>query len=247
MIKVEHRDNVAIVTLDRANRRNALGSAMIEELDHQLSALDRDPSVGAIVLTGAQPSFCAGSDLKELGTMNLNEMAVHEAVTAAVARKITFLDTPVIAAVEGHAFGGGFILACSCDLIVTSAVARWNLAEVPNGWLPPWGLQALVSRVGPVVAKRLTFGHELLSGEDVFRVGLADYLVGEGKALEEGIRHATLIAAMPQPAVASTKQFFAPMVAGASEALDVSANRVFTENCKHDRAKATLARFGAKA
>ncbi len=247
MIKVEHNDNVAIVTLDRANRRNALGSAMIEELDRQFADLDRDESVGAIVLTGAQPSFCAGSDLKELGTMDLGEMAAHEAVTAAVARKITFLDTPVLAAVEGHAFGGGFILACSCDLIVTSATARWSLAEVPNGWLPPWGLQALVSRVGPVAAKRLTFGHEVLNGDDIFRLGLADYVVDEGKALDEAMRHATLIAGMPQPAVASTKRFYAPMVAGASEALDSSANSVFIENCKHDRAKATLARFGAKA
>ncbi len=247
MIKVEHKDNVAIVTLDRANRRNALGSAMIEELENRFAELDRDASVGAIVLTGAQPSFCAGSDLKELGTMNLAEMAEHEAITAALARKINYLDTPVIAAVEGHAYGGGFILACSCDLIVTSAAARWNLAEVPNGWLPPWGLQALVSRVGPVAAKRLTFGHELLSGNDVYRIGLADYMVDEGKSLEEATRIAGLIADMPQPAVASTKQFFAPFVAGTSEALDASANRIFIDNCKHDRAKATLARFGAKA
>jgi enoyl-CoA hydratase/carnithine racemase len=247
MIKVEHKDNVAIITLDRANRRNALGSAMVEDLERRFAELDRETSVGAIVLTGAQPSFCAGSDLKELGTMNLAEMAEHEAITAAIARKITFLNTPVIAAVEGHAFGGGFILACSCDLIVTSAAARWNLAEVPNGWLPPWGLQALVSRVGPVVAKRLTFGHELLSGADVFRLGLADYVIDEGQSLEEATRIASLIAGMPQPAVASTKQFFAPLVAGPSEALDASANRVFIDNCKHERAMATLARFGAKA
>ena len=247
MIKVERKDNVAIVTLDRANRRNALGSAMVEELEHWFAELDRDASVGAIVLTGAQPSFCAGSDLKELGTMNPAEMAEHEAVTAAVARKINFIDTPVVAAVEGNAIGGGFILACSCDLIVTSAAARWNLAEVPNGWLPPWGLQALLSRVGPVVAKRLTFGYELLSGNDVFRLGLADYLVDEGKSLDEATRIASLIADMPQPAVTSTKQFFAPFVAGTSEALDVSANRIFIENCRHDRAQSTLARFGGKA
>src|SRR5690606_5369229 len=97
------------------------------------------------------------------------------------------------------------------------------------------------------VAKRLTFGHELLSGADVFRLGLADYLIDEGQALQEAMRIANLIANMPQPAVASTKQFFAPVVAGTSEALDASANRAFVDNCKHDRAKATLARFGAKA
>jgi len=81
----------------------------------------------------------------------------------------------------------------------------------------------------------------------VFRLGLADYVIDEGQSLEEATRIAGLIAGMPQPAVASTKQFFAPLVAGPSEALDASANRVFIDNCKHERAMATLARFGAKA
>lgn len=246
MIKLDKNDRVATITLNRPERRNALGSAMIEELDRLLAELDADAGVGAIVLTGAAPSFCAGSDLKELGRMNLPEMAHHEAVTAAVARRIALMDTPVLAAVEGYAFGGGFILACSCDLVVTGDQARWNLAEVPNGWLPPWGLQALVARVGAVAARRLTWGFETLSGEDAQRLGVADFLAPAGEALAQATALATRLAELPAPAVASTKQFFAPLIAGNAETLDAAASRVFVDNCQHDVAKATLAKFGAK-
>ncbi|WP_449287785.1 enoyl-CoA hydratase/isomerase family protein [Marinobacter salarius] len=246
MIKLEKKDRVATVTLDRTERRNALNTVMVQELDRALAELDRDEAIGAVVLTGAAPSFCAGSDLKELGKMNLVEMAEHEAETASVARHIGLLDTPVIAAVEGAAFGGGFILACCCDLVVTSAEARWNLAEVPNGWLPPWGLQALVSRVGAVTARRLTWGHEVLSGEDAQRLGVADYLAANNDAVTQAQELAARIAALPAPAVASTKQFFSPLINGAAEVTDALANRVFIDNCKHDTAKATLSKFGVK-
>jgi enoyl-CoA hydratase/carnithine racemase len=246
MIKLDKNDRVATITLDRAERRNALNTVMVEELDRTLSDLDRDRAIGAVVLTGAVPSFCAGSDLKELGKMNLEEMAHHEAVTAAVARRIGLLSTPVVAAVEGAAFGGGFILACSCDLVVTAAEARWNLAEVPNGWLPPWGLQALVARVGAVTARRLTWGHEVLSGEDAQRLGVADYLAANGEAVAQAQELAARIASLPAPAVASTKQFFSQLINGKAEVTDAMANRVFIDNCQHDTAKATLSKFGVK-
>ncbi|MEO9751000.1 MULTISPECIES: enoyl-CoA hydratase/isomerase family protein [Marinobacter] len=246
MIKLERNDRVATVTLDRAERRNALNTVMVEELDRTLAELDRDETIGAVVLTGAAPSFCAGSDLKELGKMNLVEMAEHEAGTAGVARRIGLRGTPVIAAVEGAAFGGGFILASCCDLVVTGADARWNLAEVPNGWLPPWGLQALVSRVGAVTARRLTWGHEVLSGEDAQRLGVADYVAASDGALAHAQELAARIAALPVPAVASTKQFFSQLINGEAEVTDAMANRVFINNCQHDAAKATLSKFGVK-
>ena len=247
MIKVEREGRVALVTLDRAERRNALSSEMIEKLSAALAGLNADTGVGAIVLSGAPPSFCAGSDLKELGRMDLAGMAHHEAVTAAVARSIALMDKPVIAAVEGYAYGGGFILACSCDLVVSSVAAKWNLAEVPNGWLPPWGLQAVLARVGPVNARRLTWGHEILDGELALRVGVADYLAPEGEALARARGIAERLAELPPPAVTSTKRFFAPLAAGGAEVADAEANRIFIENCQHEVAKATLARFGAKA
>lgn len=247
LIEHERTGRVATVTLNRPRRRNALGTEMIQGLDYILTELDYDSGVGAIVLTGAAPSFCAGSDMKELGTLDVVGMARHEAVSAAVARRIALMDTPVIAAVEGFAFGGGFILAACCDLVVTAENATWNLAEVPNGWLPPWGLKALVARTGAVTARRLTWGHERLDGASAYRLGVADYCAPEDQALSRAMELANGIAALPTHAVASTKQFFQQLIAGEAEVYDSTASRIFIDNCAYDEARATLAKFGGKA
>lgn len=247
MIAVTEDGGVAVVTLDRPARRNALSAEMIEALDAALRRLDRDETVGAIVLTGAAPSFCAGSDLKELGRLDIDGMRDNEARTATVARSIAFLGTPVIAAVEGHALGGGFILAVSCDLVVAAADSRWSLPEVPNGWLPPWGLKALVSRVGPVTARRLVFGHETLDGTAAVRLGVADYEAPGGGALDAATALARRLAALSAPAVRSTKEAFRAAVAGDAEHWDAMASDAFGRDCRHGAAAATLARFAAKA
>ena len=246
MIKTDRAGRVAIVTLDRAERRNALSSPMVRELDRSLAALDGDSEVGAIVLTGADPSFCAGSDLKELGRLDLAGMVANEAETAAMARRIALLGTPVIAAVEGHALGGGFILAVSCDLVVAAETSRWSLPEVPNGWLPPWGLKALLSRVGPSMARRLVWGFEAMDGSEAVRLGIADFAAPHGGALTRAEEIATRLASLPPPAVRSTKHAFRFAVAGDAEAWDAAASDAFAENCRHDAAAATLARFAAK-
>ena len=170
----------------------------------------------AIVLTGSAPGFCAGSDLKELGTMDLGGMCHHEAVTATLARAIALLTKPVIAAVEGFALGGGFALATSCDLIVTTPSCRWHMPEVTIGWIPPWGLESLVARCGPVRARRL-MGIGADRRQRSVRLGVADYVVPEGAALREAAALAGRLAGLPGPAVAATKQYFAQAIAGMGE------------------------------
>ena len=106
MLLTKHDDDkVVVLTIDRPHRRNALGTELVQSLRAALNELDADPQVHAIVLTGSAPGFCAGSDLKELGTMNLTEMREHEAVTAAVARSISMLSKPVVCSVSGFCFG----------------------------------------------------------------------------------------------------------------------------------------------
>lgn len=247
MITLEINDRVAILTLNRASRRNALCSAMIVELGEIVHGLDDNADVGAVVLTGAAPSFCAGSDLKELGGMNVPQMVAHEAATAALARQLGLIGVPVIAAVEGHALGGGFILAASCDLVVSAEDAKWSLPEVPNGWIPPWGLKALAVRVGPVAARRLTWGFEVLDGPKAVSLGVADFSVAPGEALAHARELASQVAALPAPAVRSTKHFFQTSIIGDAEIWDAAAGRAFAADCEHEAARATLARFAAKA
>ena len=243
MVRSELTGSVAILTLDRAARRNALGTESMRALSAALRTADADEAVRAIVLTGAPPAFCAGSDLKELGGLSIPAMCAHEAETAAIARSIGFLTKPVIAAVEGYALGGGFILAVSCDVVVSAENVRWHLAEVTNGWLPVWGLQALAARVGPVRARLLTWGAEPIDGPEALRLGVADYTAAPGGALDRAMAVAQALAKLPPEAVASAKRFFEPFVMADAERLDSVASRMFARDCESAPAQATLSRF----
>ena len=246
-LATERIGEVAVLTIDRPQRRNAIGVALVDRLAEEFSRLDGDPGVHAIVLTGTAPGFCAGSDLKELAATDLSGMRQQEAHTATMARSIALLSKPVVAAVDGFALGGGFVLAISCDVVVTGPAARWHLPEVTIGWIPPWGLQALIARVGPVAARRLTWGAEAFDGVEAHRLGIADYVSRTGEAVRDAaIARARQLAALPQAAVSSTKQFFALSASGSGEACDAWASRLFMADCGQVAAKATLRRFGVR-
>jgi len=246
MLKRRQQGQVAILTIDRSNRRNALGTELMQAFDDAFAELEHDDGVATIVVSATAPGFCAGSDLKELATMNIAQMCHHEAETARIVRAIGFLEKPVVAAVGGFALGGGVGLAVGCDLIVTHPECRWHMPEVPNGWLPPWALASLSARVGPVTARRLVWASEPITGEEAYALKLADYLVPQPVVEREAIAVAERLAALPRVAVASTKRFFAPLINGSAEASDMLANRIFAENCRDDASKATLRKFGMK-
>lgn len=247
MIKLELQGPVAVVTIDRPQRRNALGSELMTQLGSALASAERDNNVRSIVLTGTSPAFCAGSDLKELAGLSIAEMCHHESVTAAFARAIGYRAKPVIAAVEGYALGGGFILAASCDIVVSASNARWHLPEAPNGWLPPWGLMALIARVGPVRARRLTWGAKPIDAVEAERIGLVDDLAEPGTALAHAIQVARDLAAVPPEAIASTKRFFEPFIMADAERLDEVASREFALNCESPSSRKTFERFTVKS
>lgn len=246
MLASRCEDRIVVLTIDRPARRNAISGELVASLRDAFVRCDRDPEVSVIVLTGAQPGFCAGSDLKELATLDLAGMCQHEAETASLARLIGLIEKPVVAAVDGFALGGGFVLAIACDVVVTARAARWHLPEVSIGWIPPWGLETLAARVGPVTARRLAWGAESIDGAEAHRLGVADVLA-DGSTLTEAMAVAQRLTKLPQPAVAATKSYFAQSIAAAGEVRDMLANRMFAENCRHEVAQATLTKFGVKA
>jgi enoyl-CoA hydratase/carnithine racemase len=247
MLDISRHGDVCLLTIDRANRRNAIGHDLVCKLTEDLLNLDNDPNVHAIVIAGKAPGFCAGSDLKELSSVDLAGMCRHEAETARLCRSFAFLQKPIIAAVDGFALGGGFVLAISCDIVVSSTDAKWGLPEVSIGWIPPWGLQALVARVGPSQARRLTWGEETFDGREAHRIGIADFLAPEGgSAIPAALQRAQKLALLPPPAVAATKRFFAPIASGQAEPMDALANVLFAENCGHPVAAQTLRKYGVK-
>lgn len=245
MLTTETIAGIRRITINRPDRRNALGTELMSMLRKELEAADRD-GTSAIVLTGAAPCFCAGSDLKELGSLDVPGMAAHEAETAAVARYIGMIDCPVIAAVEGYALGGGFILAASCDLVVTAETARWRLPEVANGWLPPWGLTALERRTGPVVARRLIWGIDDVDGSAALALGIADYCVADGASLDHATQLAGKLSELPRSAVRSTKRYLRSAVMSGAELDDERAGHAFQNDCRDEAAMRTLSRFAKK-
>lgn len=245
-IRRSTEDAVAVLTIDRPNRRNALSEDTVLSLKQHLRDIEADASVRATVITGSPPGFCAGSDLKELSAMDLAGMCAHEADTGSFCRSISQLRKPVIAAVEGFALGGGFVFAVACDVIVSGASCRWHLPEVQIGWIPPWGLEMVVARVGPVAARRLAWGAEPMDGTEAHRIGLADYLADDGQALNRALELAQRLAALPDVAVASVKSYFAPHAGRDGETGDVIANRMFADNCRHPVALSTLKKFGVR-
>ncbi len=245
-IQIDRQGAVSIITINKPARRNALGEESVAGLGAALDGLVRDGECRAVVLTGAPPAFCSGSDLKELGRMSVPEMCVHEAETAEVARRIGMLPLPVVAAVEGYALGGGMILALSCDVVVSARSTRWDLPEVRNGWLPPWGLQALTARVGPVNARLLTWGITTVDGAEALRLGVADVMAEDGAALSLAIDLADRLAGLPMSAVQSTKRYFEPFITADAERQDAEASRVFAQNAMDPASQATLSKFAGK-
>jgi enoyl-CoA hydratase/carnithine racemase len=246
LLRIEDFGEIRVLTINRPERRNALGTKLMSDIADALHTAEHAPEVGAVILTGAPPAFCAGSDLKELAPLSVQGMCEHEAETAKIARRIALLSKPVVAAVEGYALGGGFILAVSCDVVVTASDVRWQMPEVRNGWLPPWGLQALLARVGPVRARQITWGAEAIDGTEAYRLGIADLLTDPGGALPRAKMLAGVLAALPRESVASTKRFFEPFVHEDGERLDAVASRNFAADCGGAAARAALSRFAVK-
>ena len=234
---------VAVLCLNRPAVRNALSAALVHRLLTLLLQLDDDPGVRAVVLTGSAPGFCAGSDLTELAGLAGSEMVRHEVRAGYLARTLQRLSTPVVAAVEGFALGGGFLLATSCDVVVSASQARWQLPEVGLGWVPPWGLHSLLSRVGPAATRRLAWGEQALSGRQAHRIGVVDEVSEPGDALRQATEVARRLAALPPNAVASTKRALADASAGAAENLDARTSWMFGLDCCSSTAQLSFARF----
>lgn len=238
-VDIQRRDAVAIITLDRPERRNALGSDLLSGLVSAFRQLDADPAVRAIVLTGAGKGFCAGADLKEFSGDDRAAVSRLNLEMGAFMRSIPLMPRPVVAAVDGFALGGGLMLAISCDLIVTGPQVRWGLPEAALGWLPGFGLATLVDRVGLATARRIAFGAESFDGAQAVAIGLADVLSDPAGPLDQAVARAESLARVPARAIRSVKHYFSLMARNA-ETMDAFANRVYEQDAEGPAALETM-------
>jgi enoyl-CoA hydratase/carnithine racemase len=183
-----HGDHVLQVTLNRPQFGNAINTRMGQELLALWQGLTEDPgAVRCVLLTGAgEKIFCAGGDLKERHGMTREQWTRQHEIFERVAVALTDLPLPVIAAVNGHAYGGGLELALACDFIHASASARFALPEVALGIIPGMGgTQNLPRAIGDRRAKELLLTGQPFSAQEALQWGLLNRLA-EGPALMEG-------------------------------------------------------------
>jgi enoyl-CoA hydratase len=189
------RDRVAVVTLSRAGVRNALDRSLLRDLTtlfrHDLA---NDDAVDVALLTGADPAFCAGLDLKELSADPHALMSLAADRTTNPFLAVREFPKPVIGAVNGAAFTGGLELALSCDFLLASERARFADTHARVGWLSVQGLSAmLAATVGPQVARLLSFSAEPIDAATALRVGLVVDVVPHDELLDRALDLASVI------------------------------------------------------
>lgn len=244
MLRCAVQDRILTVLLDRGAQRNAMSVELVAELTGIVEDFAENDAARVLVLAGAGNGFCAGSDLGGLARMDDAERSHFEAESGRLARALSEVDKPVVAAVHGFAIGGGLTLAIAADIVVTEAAARWSLPEVPIGLFPAWGLGPLVRRAGLVTARRLAWGVDQLDGNEAHRLGIADIVV-EDAALDAAMAVARRLAELPVQQARSVKHFFA--TGDADGVSDRDANAAFMAACDTPEAQASFARYAAKA
>lgn len=181
-LRTETTDEVATITIDRPEKRNALNGQVRRELMAALDQLESESAVRVVVITGAgEKAFVAGADIGEFADRTpMEQRAAMEG--RRVFEAIAAFPRPVIASVNGYALGGGCELALACDLRIAARSARFGQPEVNLGILPGGGgTQRLPRLVGLGRAMRLILTGELIGAEEAERIGLVDEVVDDGE------------------------------------------------------------------
>ena len=192
---LERRGATAVITLSNPEKRNAFYPEMRLRMTRYLKELGGEASVRCIIITGADGHFCAGADLSRVAQrpapMTTLETRENMKVVLELLRAIAAGAKPVIAAVEGDAFGAGFSIAAACDLIVATPTSRFGAAFSKMSLAPDMGLlYSLPRRVGHVRASRLMMLSTPVTGEEGVRIGLVDELAEPGGALNAALEFA---------------------------------------------------------
>ncbi len=206
-VRVERGDGgVAVLTIDRQEKLNALDPQVTEEIGQALLELEAE-GPRAIIVTGAgERSFVAGADISAMSTMGPMEAKRFSEIGHAAMALLDRSPVPTIAAVNGFALGGGCEVALACDVRIAAANALFGFPEVSLGILPGMGgTQRLPRLVGPALAKELIFTGRRIGAEEAREIGLVNRVVPEGEALNAAREIAAEIAANGPLAVRHAK------------------------------------------
>ncbi|WP_374272925.1 enoyl-CoA hydratase-related protein [Paenirhodobacter enshiensis] len=205
-ILTETHGPVGLVTLNRPEALNALNRQMTAELSQAVAAFDADPAIAALVITGSERAFAAGADIREIKDKTFAQVWDEEFVTATW-EGIARVRKPVIAAVSGHAIGGGCEIALMCDIVIASETARFALPEATIGIIPgAGGTQRLTRIVGKAVAMDMILTGRSLSAAEALALGVVSRVVPAGSQVETALEIATRLAAQSRPILRIAKE-----------------------------------------
>ena len=212
LYEVDGATSVATITLNRPERRNALTFEVYDELRHAFRALDREPGVRAVVLTGAGTAFCTGGDVRDiigpLLDMDARELLEFTQMTCDLIAAMRECGKPIVGALNGTVAGAGAVIATACDVRVAAESARiaylftrvgLSGADMGIAWLLP-------RIIGLGRATELLMTGEFIDAREAFRLGLYHRVVPDGEALAAGTKWAARLAAGPAAALSVTKR-----------------------------------------
>jgi enoyl-CoA hydratase len=203
-LKLQQDGQIATITLDRSEKRNALNRALRAEIAKAFGQIADDDSVSVVVLTGSGPVFCAGFDLSEFDqsgdvvahfTEDDNPLVFHQALGS--------FDKPIVGAINGPALAGGFDVACQCDIRIASETAVFGHPELKFG--APTMFTQLSYIVGGGVARDLALSGRKIDAAEALRIGLVSRVVPEADVLRASLEYAAMIAEAPLAALRVVK------------------------------------------
>ena len=208
LVRVERDGAHAVVVIDHP-KANAISAAVIAALDDALDALEVDPAVRAVVITGAgERFFAAGADISEFPAAAAAGRPAAGGME--LTRRLAQMSTPSIAAVNGVAFGGGCEIALACDIRIAAETARFGQPEIKLGIIPGWGgTQRLPRLIGVARATRLLLTGEPIDARTALDWGLVSEVVADASLRERAEAFAEEVAALPPLAISATKRALA--------------------------------------
>ncbi len=205
VVLVERRGAVAVVTLNRPEARNALDAELSTAFPAEIARVDSDPEVRAIVLTGRDPAFCAGFDLRDVGGGRKKGANEHPGYWGPLPRT----RVPVIGAINGAAVTGGFEIALACDFLIASERARFADTHTKVGMVPGWGLTIRLPRlIGEARARRMSYTAEFVDAGTALAWGLVTEVVPHERLLDRTVEIAQTIAANHAGAVEAVRRLY---------------------------------------
>jgi len=222
-VTLKKKDQVAIITLNRPEKRNALSLDVRKELYSILKEIDSEEIIRAAIITGAGEAFAAGADIQAMKDYTVDDAIESSMQGSRVFAFIEKMGIPIIAAINGWALGGGLELALACDIRICNDTAKFGQPEVKIGILPGYGANIRLPRIiGIARAKEMIYFGTIISSSDAEKIGLVTQITSQDNLMETALDLAQQLAHGPASISLAKKAIHASFDLDMNSALELS-------------------------